>query len=80
MSTLYTTAPADYDGFGTITDDIAGHDKHGKQVRRVTVDPAYLNWQVMRYTSGLYMAADETEWQKLVQYQLCKQETSNASA
>ena len=48
---LWTTAPADYDGFGTFKIELAG-DLHGKPVRRVLVDPRHIGWQMGRYSSG----------------------------
>jgi hypothetical protein len=66
----YTTAPADYDWFGTRTVRIAGRDKRGKTIRMVRSDPKHLQSQRDRYMSGLHMAVDETEWEKLVRYGL----------
>jgi hypothetical protein len=48
---LWTTALADYDGFGTIVLD-AGAWK-GRELRHVLVDPGYVDWHRSRYGSGL---------------------------
>lgn len=66
----YTTAPSDYDWFGTATVRVVGHDKRGKPIRLVTSDPKYAQSQRERYASGLHMAVDDTEWEKLVKYNL----------
>lgn len=66
----YTTAPTDYDWFGTTTVKIAGHDKRGRPIRLVTSDPRHAQAQRGRYASGLHMVADDAEWEKLVDYKL----------
>jgi len=66
----YTTAPTDYDWFGTTTVAVAGVDKRGKTIRKVTSPASRVDAQRGRYASGLHMAVDETEWQKLVSYNL----------
>lgn len=66
----YTTAPKDYDSWGTHTVAVAGTTDNGKTVRKVASPPNYVEWQRDRYSSGLHMAVDETEWQKLVSYGL----------
>lgn len=68
----YTTAPADYDWFGSKTVSIAGHDKRGRPIRLVSSDPQHAQAQRERYMSGLHMAVDDTEWEKLVKYDLVK--------
>lgn len=45
-----TTAPEDYDGFGTFT---AGH--HGP-LRVAAIEPQHVHWQTMRYRSGVFVA------------------------
>lgn len=45
-----TTAPEDYDGFGTFT---AG--THGP-LRVVAIEPEHVRWQTMRYLSGVSVA------------------------
>jgi hypothetical protein len=49
----FTTAPADYDTFGTLHLRDAG-DWNGKALRVVIIDPVHLNFQEMRYGSGLH--------------------------
>jgi len=66
----YTTAPADYDGFGTRTDRAAVARSSGKLIRRVRTPAPHVNWQRMRYGSGLHMAADEAEFAKMREYGL----------
>lgn len=68
----YTTAPPEYDWFGTFTEASAGTTSQGKHVRKVRSDPAYVQSQRDRYGSGLHMAVDEVEWKKLVKYDLVK--------
>lgn len=46
--TAWTTAPADYDGFGTETAE-GPFEWEGKQLRRVLIDPNYYSWQTGRY-------------------------------
>ena len=66
----YTTAPADYDWFGTVTVEVAGCDSRGRAVRKVTGPKAHVEAQRGRYGSGLHLAVDEAEWAKLVAYKL----------
>jgi hypothetical protein len=66
----YTTAPVDYDWFGTETVKVVGKDKRGKVIRQVSSDPNRAEAQRGRYMSGLHMAVDEAEWTKLVNYKL----------
>jgi len=56
--TIWTTAPADYDSFGTETIEEGG-EWRGKQLRRVIVDPTHLDYQTSRYASGLHGYWDE---------------------
>lgn len=44
-----TTAPEDYDGFGTIT-----LHRNSPELRWVLVRVEHENWQIPRYRSGLY--------------------------
>ena len=70
----YTTAPVDYDGFGTKTlVERAGLTERGKAVRLVETPEEYTKWQRMRYGSGLHLAVDEGEWNKLLAYGLAKE-------
>lgn len=68
----YTTAPPDYDGFGTeILDEVVGHAKGGTPVRRVQTPEPHVAWQRNRYLSGwIYLVADEAEWRKQLGYGL----------
>ena len=67
----FTTAPVDYDGFGTVTlKSPAGCTERGREVRLVLTPPEHVNWQRARYQSGMHMAVDDAEWQKLVSYGL----------
>ena len=67
----YTTAPKDYDWFGTETvEAVAGRDKRGRIIRKVRGPESYVEAQRARYGSGLHMAVDEPEWKKLVAYKL----------
>jgi hypothetical protein len=55
---LWTTAPADYDQFGTET--VEGPlDWDRKQLRRVVVDPVHYGYQTARYASGLHGSWEE---------------------
>lgn len=47
-----TTAPANYDGFGTLT--LAPNPLMGPQGRLVLIHPEHLEWQIRRYASGNY--------------------------
>jgi hypothetical protein len=52
---IWTTAPADYDQFGTETaEDCGGW--HGRQLRRVIADPHHADYQCARYGSGGHRA------------------------
>jgi hypothetical protein len=68
----YTTAPASYDytGFGAKDLGVVAHDSRGKPIRKVSNPEGGVEAQRGRYASGMHMAADETEWKKLVQYKL----------
>jgi hypothetical protein len=44
----YTSAPASYDGFGTLSVSVDGDE------RLVAIETQYLNWQASRYASGLH--------------------------
>jgi DNA repair protein RadC len=68
----YTTAPADYDWFGTHTIGIAGTTAppHSKTIRKVAGPASRVGEQRGRYASGNHMAVDEAEWKKLVGYNL----------
>ena len=56
--TAWTTAPADYDGFGTETAE-GPIEWKGRRLRRVLIDPAFFSWQTGRYGSGGHGDWDE---------------------
>jgi len=69
QAVTYTTAPVDYDWFGTKTvDAFAGKDARGRIIRKVSGPKSRVEAQRCRYGSGLHLAADEVEWSKLVEY------------
>jgi len=62
LRTAYTTAPSDYDGFGTVTYEFeAGTDNRGLTVRKVGIEPDHWDWQTGRYLSGMHAVATEEE-------------------
>lgn len=65
MARTYTDAPERYDGFGTKTVKILGTISAGRPVRLVETPDEHIEWQRTRYGSGMYFAADETEWQRI---------------
>lgn len=54
----WTTAPADYDQFGTGTIEDCG-EYRGKKLRSVLLDPNYADYQIGRYGSGLHGTWEE---------------------
>jgi hypothetical protein len=54
----WTTAPADYDTFGTSTLAVEG-EWHNRTLRRILVQPAYERYQLDRYGSGLHASWSE---------------------
>lgn len=61
----YTTAPKEYDGFGTRTlIPVVGYD-NGKVVRKVEIDPQHRGWQEARYGSGMHALWTEDDFHKL---------------
>jgi hypothetical protein len=69
----YTTAPSDYDWFGTkaLIENVGmTTGAHPKTIRKVHGPADLVEAQRGRYGSGLHMAADEIEWKKLVDYKL----------
>ena len=56
--TVWTTAPADYDWFGTETIVECG-EWHGKKLRSVLIDPDQYQGQTDRYFSGMHPSLDE---------------------
>jgi hypothetical protein len=72
---VYTTAPEDYDYWHAVNQGVVGHTtgSNPKPVRKVTLtDLSRAAYQTSRYHSGLHMVADQTEWDKLVNYGLVK--------
>lgn len=58
----WTTAPADYDGWGTVTLDAeAGTTDRGQVIRKVLIDPRHWDWHMQRYGSGNYVGLSEAE-------------------
>ena len=55
---MWTTAPADYDQFGTTTIETCG-EWRGKQLRRVLANPQHASYQADRYGSGLHPCFDD---------------------
>lgn len=53
----WTTAPANYDGFGTTV--LTQKMVDGRLLRQVAIDPSYLSWQEGRYHSGLHACSKE---------------------
>lgn len=66
----FTTAPKDYDWAQTRTLGVVGKDKRDKEIRKVASPKNRVDAQRGRYSSGLHLAVDEAEWNKLVQYEL----------
>lgn len=61
----YTTAPADYDGFGTAGVDVGT--MAGRTVRRVVTPAEHYGWQRDRYRSGgIYLVTDREGWDERV--------------
>lgn len=69
-ATTYTTADADYDWAWTKHLAVVGKDQKGHAIRRVETESQHAQAQRSRYLSGLHMAVDEAEWQKLVAFKL----------
>lgn len=68
----WTTAPKDYDWFGTREICAAGRATNGKVIRMVAGPAHRVEVQRDRYASGCHMAADRAEWEKQVAYDLVK--------
>ena len=64
----YTTAPEEYDGFGTeLIAEIGRMKKGGTTVRLVATPAEHLDWQRNRYYSGgIYFVGDFDAWKKLL--------------
>ena len=62
MVQAYTTAPVDYDGFGTRTVvGLCGY-TCGKPLRLVETPEEHANWQHARYGSGMHPAYTQKEF------------------
>lgn len=64
----YTTAPEEYDGFGTeLIAEIGRMKKGGTTVRLVATPAEHLDWQRNRYYSGgIYFVGDFAAWKTLL--------------
>ena len=62
MRTIYTNAPADYDGFSTRTAGTEGRTPRGP-LRRVECEDKDFDWQMSRYVSGgVYEVSDRADF------------------
>lgn len=76
-SIRFTTAPQDYDGFGTKTlDPKYAITHHGDPIRKVEIHNDHLVWQTMRYASGLHRASTEAELADEIRYGFAKLTTA----
>ena len=57
----YTSAPENYDGFGTKTIRILGKDRKGDTIRQVEIKNEHFMWQDTRYVSGLYLSTKDLD-------------------
>lgn len=64
--TTYTDAPEDYDGFGTETVKVIGKTRRG-MVRMVETPQEHVEWQRLRYASGMYLYASAAELPRLLE-------------
>lgn len=64
MLVRYTTAPIDYDGFGTFGAPVAA--QANVLWREIYVQPENLEWQLQRNGSGLHTTIDKGEFEKRV--------------
>lgn len=57
----YTLAPASYDGFGTLDCGVECYEDGGRcrPYRKVSINPAHLEWQTLRYRSGNCVVVDK---------------------
>ena len=60
----YTDAPEAYDGFGTVTLAVAGRTEK-RPVRKVDTPEQHVEWQRMRYGSGMNLYATEERWAEI---------------
>ncbi len=75
----YTTAPVDYDGFGTQTIAVAGFSSE-KKVRLVQIHSKHFHWQDCRYGSGMHCCLDKDKWQQLVKLGLATETTNQGDS
>jgi hypothetical protein len=68
--TRYTDAPEDYDGFGTRTTKAEVATRKGRTLREVSIKTESLNWQTMRYSSGLYACLTEEQFDEALEMNL----------
>ncbi len=73
---IYTTAPAEYDGFGTHTLETLGDTKYGQPLRKVSVRSDFIEWQTQRYLSGMYAAMGQADYDALKDIIMAHAETS----
>ncbi len=60
LRVVYTTAPAAYDGHGTVElTQVAGTDQQGRVIRKVGIRPEHGEWQTQRYGSGMHLTVAE---------------------
>ncbi len=70
---IYTTAEAAYDyGYVKVEDANVGTASNNKTIRKVLIPTKHIVYQVSRYQSGLHMAVDQEEFDKLVKYNLVR--------
>lgn len=71
----YTTAPEDYDGFGTVTLEVMGtltgydgniHDAHVSTYRKIAMESKHARWQMQRNGSGFYNTHTPAEFAELL--------------
>lgn len=55
----WTTAPASYDSFGSMTLETIAEPWHGRQLRRVLIHPHHVGYHEARYGSGLHGTWEE---------------------
>lgn len=65
---VVTTAPVDYDGFGTTTvEELAFRSRRGDRYRVVVVQEPHHGWQTMRYRSGMHSVTTRAEVAELAE-------------
>lgn len=61
---IHTTAPIEYDGFGTITLDADTGSINGRTLRAVRICKKHREWQTSRYLSGLQESIEPVWYEK----------------